>query len=500
MKRLFVFLSFLFVVNVAESQQWSIKYPCDENESVLFITGDMSAQYNYVLGTMYEDISDLSYPIALCIDENGNYVDKVFDGTFVKASFVSSLGMGDGNVFVVAPYSMNHLDDIYEKLWVAVISPELEIVSENWLEIGEPYISFGLSAQTLISDDEEIVLVTKVTDSIPSNTIIEYDFVFYKLDANCNLLKQSYLENQSYHSDITDFIKVPNTNYYAMFSNGMNVGGVETVSYIDDELEYISTTIIDKMSNYPNNILPKFISVDYWYDENHFLMSAMSAHTEGVNDWHPLVLKMDTDMNIIKSLSLERIDTTDYVSQYRSMAYVDSDNIYVSSFWQNSSYFEYYPNTATVFLINDELDLRGRKDFELDVFMNILYIQPTYDGGCILQAILDYNTHQVPMICKLKGDDFEIITDVIEKKEDLDFNNYPNPVSSCLYINVKNIMNINVRVMVTDMLGRRYLEKDLFLDENTLYIDVTSLKSGTYIYQIEDENGRCVMKDKFVKK
>ena len=75
--------------------------------------------------------------------------------------------------------------------------------------------------------------------------------------------------------------------------------------------------------------------------------------------------------------------------------------------------------------------------------MNILYIQPTYDGGCVLQAILDYNTHQVPMICKLKGDDFEIITDVIEKKEGLDFNNYPNPVSSCLYINVKNIMNIN---------------------------------------------------------
>ena len=65
MKRLFVFLSFLFVVNVAESPQWSIEYPCDENESVIFITGDMSAQYNYVLGTMYEYISDLSYPIAL---------------------------------------------------------------------------------------------------------------------------------------------------------------------------------------------------------------------------------------------------------------------------------------------------------------------------------------------------------------------------------------------------------------------------------------------------
>ena len=499
MNRLFLFLSFLFVVNVAESQQWFKEYPCGENESVVFNTGDMSARYNYVLGTLYENDSDLSYPIALCINEDGDYVDKVFDDTFIKASFVSSLGMGDGNLFVAAPCSMSHKDDMYEKLWVAVISPELEIVSENCLELDEPYISFGKSAQALMSNDEGIVLVTKVTDSIPSNTIIEYDFVFYKMDANCNLLKQSYLKNQSYHSEITDFIKVPNTNYYAMFSDGMNVGGVEAVSYIDEELEYISTTVIDKMSNYPNNILPKFVSVDYWYDENHFLMSAMSAHTEGTNDWHPLVLKMDTDMNIIKALSFERVDTTDYVSQYRSMAYIDHDNVYVSSFWQNSSYFEYYPNTATVFLINDKLDLLGRKDFDLDVFMNIIYIQPTYDGGCIIQGILDYNTHQVPMICKLKSEDFEVVTDVIEKKEDFDFNIYPNPVSSCLYINVKNIMNINVRVVVTDMIGRRYLERVLLLNGNTLYIDVASLKSGTYLYQIEDEDGRCVMKDKFVK-
>ncbi len=487
----------MFFVNIAKSQQWFYEYPCGNDENVVFITGDMSANYNYVLGTLYENNSNLSYPIALCVDEDGAYVDRVFDDIFDKASFITSTGMGDGNVFVVVLCGMNHEVDIYEKLWVAVLNPDLDVVSENYLEIEKSYISYGLSAQILMNDDNEIVLVTKVTDSIPEQTIIEYDFVFYKFDVNCNLLKQSYLENLSYHSEISDFIKVPNTGCYAMFSDGMHVSGVETVSYIDDDLNYMSTSIIDKISNYPNNILPKFVSVDYWYDESHFLMSAMSAHTDGINDWHPIVLKMDTDMNVVKYLSLERVDTTDYVSQYRSMAYVDHDKIYVSAFWQNSSYFESYPNTATVFLINKELDLLGRKDFDLGVFMNILYIQPTLDGGCIIQAYLDYNTHQIPVICKLKTDDFDDVSEIVENKEDLNF--YPNPVSSLLNINVENIMNENVKIMITDILGRRCMDEDLYLSESTFSINVNSLKSGIYIYFIKSEDGRSVMKNKFIK-
>lgn len=495
MKRLFMLLFVLFVVKSAVSQQWFYEYPCNEDEEVVFITGDMSANYNFVLGTLYDNDSNLSTPIALCFDENGNCIDKVFYSTFSNSSFITSLGLGDGNVFVTAVCGGS--ENIYEKLWVAVLDPDLNILTENYMEFEEPYISFGLSAQTLMNNNDDIVLVTKVTDSIPSHTIIEYDFVFYELDDNCNLLKQSYLENPSYHSEISDFIKVPNTNYYAMFSDGMHVSGAVTMSYIDDNLNCISTSIIDKMSNYPDNILPKFVSVDYWCDENHFLMSSMSAHTEGINDWHPLVLKMDTDMNIVKSLSLERVDTTDYVSQYRNMAYVNNDKIYISTFWQNSSYFESFPNTATVFLINEELDLLGRKDFDLGVFMNIFYVQPTFDEGCIIQACLDYNTHQVPVICKLKSEDFELLTDVVENDESSDF--YLDPVSSVLNINVKNIMNGMVRIVVTDILGRRCLEKDLYLNENILSVNVNSLKRGTYLCYIVNEDGRYVQTSKFIK-
>ena len=497
MKRLFTLLFVLFVVSSAESQQWFYEYPCSEDKNIFFIAGDISANYNYVLGTLYENSSNLSYPIALCIDENGNYVDKTFYGTFYKSSFITSLGLGDGNVFVAALCDDSDVDNMYEKLWVAVLDHDLNIVAENYMETKEPYISYGSSAQMLMNDNNEIVLVTKVTDSIPAQSIIEYDFVFYKFDGNCNLLNQSYLENPSYHSEITDFIKVSDVDCYAMFGNGMHVSGVETVSYIDDDFNWISTSIIDKMSNYPNNILPKFICVDHWCDDGRFLMSAMSAHTDGINDWHPIVLKMDTDMNVVKTLSLERVDTTDYVSQYRSMAYVNRNKIYVSTFWQNSSYFESYPNTATVFLINEELDLLGRKDFDFGVFMNIFYVQPTFDEGCIIQAYLDYNTHKVPVVCKLNIDDFDVVTDVVENDECVDF--YPDPVSSVLNVNVKNIINKKVIIVITDMLGRRCLERDVCLSENKLSINVNSLKRGIYMFYILSEDGRCVMTNRFIK-
>lgn len=498
MKRFLILLFVLSMLKYANSQQWSFEYPCEEDEYAHFMAGDKSLHYNYVVGGLYGDNPNLPSAIALCIRENGEYNDKVFDEYSVKMSFVTALGLNDGNVFVVAACSDNQEKNVYEKLWVAVMNPDLDILSEKIMEVDEHYISYGLSAQALLNDSNEIVLVTVVTDSIPSHTIIEYDFSFYKFDRSCNLLKQTFLENPSYHSEITDFIKVADTDYYAMFSNGMHVTGVETVSYIDDDLNYLSTSIIDNMANYPNNILPMFVSVDYWYDENHFLMSAMSAHTEGVNDWHPIVIKMDKDMNVIKSLSFERVDTTDYVSQYRSMAFVNSDKIYISTFWQNSSGFEFYPNTATVFLINDKLDLLGRKDFESDCFIEILYIQPTYDEGCIIQAYKIYKTHKVPVICKLKSEDFEIVTNMIDHEDDIDVGSFPNPVSSVLNINVDFVTEVNVRIIVFDVLGRRYLDKELHLEGDMLSLDVSSLVKGTYFYEIIMDK-KCVLREKFIK-
>ena len=498
MKRLLTLLFILLIVKNVSSQQWSYEYPINDNEYVIFITGDMSLNYNYVFGTIYIEDTNMSHPVALCFADDGCCKERIFDNGFDGESFITSVGLGDGNVFVAASCSDDAESKTCEKIWIAVLNPDLDIIAEKYLDYEEPYIAFGLSSHALLNDNKEIVFVTKVTDSITEHVITEYDFLFYKIDINCNLLKQSYLENPSRYSDISDFIKVPNTNCYAMYSNGMTPLGVETVSYVDDELNYLSTTIIDDFDNYPNNILPMFVCVDYWYDQSHFLMSAISSNTDGINDWHPLVLKMDTEMNIQKTLSLERIDTTDYVSQFRSMAYVNQEKIYISTFWQNMSYFEFYPNTATVFLINDDLEILGRKDFDFGEYMNILYIQPTYDEGCIIHVLFEYDDYTQMVIYKLNVDDFEMLTDIEECEEDFEVRLSPNPASSVLNIDVDDMMDKEANVTIFDMLGRSRMDRDVSLDGNTVTLDVSILEKGMY-FCVMTIDERRVLRKKFVK-
>ena len=75
---------------------------------------------------------------------------------------------------------------------------------------------------------------------------------------------------------------------------------------------------------------------------------------------------------------------------------------------------------------------------------------------------------------------------------------YPNPVSSVLNINVGYIVDEKVRIYVVDVLGRRYLDKEIFLDGNMLLLDVSSLESGTYFYEITKDK-KSILKNRFVK-
>ena len=102
MKRFLILLFVLTMLKHANSQQWSFEYPCGENEYAHFMAGDKSLHYNYVVGGIYGDNPDLPSAIALCIRENGEYNDKVFKGNSMKMSFITALGLNDGNVFVAA--------------------------------------------------------------------------------------------------------------------------------------------------------------------------------------------------------------------------------------------------------------------------------------------------------------------------------------------------------------------------------------------------------------
>lgn len=487
----------LFVVVYSEAQRWFVEYPHHENEDVVFITGDMSGAYNYSLGYRYDKTYDILYPHALCIDQCGSYISGEFDYKWANGAFNSAIGLGDDNIFVTAYCTDNETSDLYDKMWVAVLDPDLNVKCENYVGVEEPYASYGYVADVVVNKDNEFVVLAKVAKNVIDGMMQNCDFVFYKFDAQCNLLSSSYLENTSYDSEISDFVYVPNSNNYAVVGRAMNVTGVNSIFYVDENFDLLSCMPIDRPDNYPNYIRPYFVSVGNVYDDNSILMSMQTKNTVSKSEYCPLVLRVDKDMNVLDSIKFERYDATDYVSQYNSIVYVDSDVIYVSSF-EIKDMFGVIPNTASVYLIDEELNMLGRKTFELGWFMNILYIQPTIDGGCVVQAYYEKESDKIPVICKLNVNDFndEIVVD--EYRTEFVVAGYPNPVSSVLNINVENFKDKKIRVMICDISGRRCLEKDVVIDDKILSLDLSSLKQGLYCCYIID-NSNNVVKKTFVK-
>ncbi len=496
MLRRLVLLLLLLVSVKAESQRWLIDYPSGETEEVNFIGGDVSGEYNYSVGYKYDRFKCMIKPIALCIDGEGSYKDKVYH-EIEKGYFCYALRLGCGEVFVVALCGAGVEDEVYDSLWFAIINTNLEVMKEEYVKIEAPYFSYGNTIHALENDNDEIIVVTQVTDDIQSEVNYNYDYAFYKVDNDCELLECSYLKNSSCYADISDFAIVPNTNLYAVFGNGMNPNNLETVFYIDDDLEYVTFDFIEDFDEYPNLLRPKFMCVDRWTDDG-LLMSVQSTQTKGVNEWCPMVLKMDSDMNVVDVLNLERYDTTDYVSQYRSMLYVDSTTIYISTFWYRGRLDGILPkNHATIYLINDNMELLGRKTLEMTHFFNVLYIQATSDRGCLVQGYVDDGEQKRAVICKLAKSDFEIAVNVCDVSFS-DVNVYPNPVSSLLNIDVCDNEGKSVKVEIYDMLGRRYLDKDVVLNGNTIMLDVSPFPDGMYVYRVEYGED-SVVEDVFIK-
>lgn len=483
MRRIIVLLMNLLVCFYSEAQQWFIEHAHKDNEDVVFITGDMSGIYNYALGYRYDKTSDKLSPYALCVNQDGDYRSKEIQYEGEDGSFNSAIGIGDENIFVTA-YCTNDKDlGLYEKMWIAILDPDLDVLYENYISVERPYLTFGYTAHVVVNKNNEFVVLAMVTESVTKKVMRNCDFVFYKFDDKCNLLSTGYLGNTSHNSDVSDFVYFPNLDRYAILGRAINVTGENSVSYVDEDFNFVSCMPIDDPNNYPNYIRPYFVSVGHLYDDNSILMSMQTKNTMSDAEYCPVVIKFDEEMNVLDSIKFERYGFTDYVSQYNSIAYVDSKTIYVSSFEVEDA-FVASPNTASVYLIDDDLNMLGKVAFELGYFMNILYIQPTIDGGCIIQAYYENASDKIAVIGKLDVDDFIDETVVDEYRKEIAVECYPNPVSSILNINIDNKIDRNIRVIIYDISGGRCMDNYYNTEGNVLSLDLSLLKRGVYYCNI----------------
>ena len=495
MKRSVILLVLMLMANLLYSQEWCIKLPFDDCDAFFFHC-DASADYNYSLGSVTEVHDNKSKPLILCVNNEGEYKYRILDFDTVVVTINAALGLGDGNLFVNAYCNEPESESLKNKLWLAIINPNLEILHQNLIDVDDDYMSFGPEADLVMNEKAEIILATQITkDNYLINPI--YDYAFYKFDNQCNMIKNVILENTSYNLNINDLTIIPESECYAIFGKGMYPSGTPTVFYLDDNLNYMYSTLIDDPNNYPNYISPEFMDV-HWLDNDSYLMSAMTPYTHGYNEWYPLLLKMDKEMNIIDSVRFERVDTTDYVSQHRSLIYHNSNTIYVSTFWQHIKMHNMYPNTSSVFLLDENLDVLGEVFFDYDKYIALTSIQHTADDGCIVVGTYNENNRMCAIMWKLSREDFLDGTNIKEEIISVNTKIFPNPVSDNLNIYIDKINDIKVCIDIFDVKGRIVLENDTFMSNNEMSIDVSSLKSGMYFCRIKTEE-KYVFTDTFIK-
>ena len=121
---------------------------------------------------------------------------------------------------------------------------------------------------------------------------------------------------------------------------------------------------------------------------------------------------------------------------------------------------------------------------DMDAFFEILNIQQTYDGGCIIQGLIIDAITTKAIIMKINKNEIMMNTEIHDDNDNLFVEAYPNPVSSVLNIDIENLICDEAMIEIFDISGRRCMQNKIVPESNLLSLDLSSLDRGIYNYKI----------------
>jgi len=103
----------------------------------------------------------------LKVRPDGSYITKSFDRLDTISYFTTIDVLNNGNYFITGSYSIDGNCSERDRLWVAIIDSELNIVTERSYLIRENYVGFGAIACSLIDIEGNIVLTAAAFNEEP---------------------------------------------------------------------------------------------------------------------------------------------------------------------------------------------------------------------------------------------------------------------------------------------------------------------------------------------
>ena len=195
--------------------------------------------------------------------------------------------------------------------------------------------------------------------------------------------------------------------------------------------------------------------------------------------------EVDKEFNYYNTLVLHRADTSTVTAQITSIVPINENYMYVAGFKPvfNSNVI----SDIVVWIVDKDLNVHGAKTLARDNSYNYLLgcQGTTEEGGVILYGhskLLD-NTEMMS-IWKLIPEDFGLSLSVNEVAQDNSKTAvYPNPTNEVINIPVRDLKG-NYSISIWDMSGIKYFDMSVDKEGEELSVDVSSLPSGSYFYEI----------------
>lgn len=474
MKQILVAIFCLIAISL-NAQSWDIFTPV--NGELHNYGGTSTAAGEYVVGLLREDDDFLKGHIVF-IDKEGNYKLKTFLNDKYNTMLCGAIGFENGNALVVG--GMNWAGEGKERsiLLVMVVNPDLDVITEHRYEIDESLDHISSTAYLEYDENGDIILALQC--GIMNNSVFKGVPYMCKLDTEGNLLKTKCIDEDLGISgrDITGMTMVPNSNQILLFASGLFYGANLGACYLDEDFNVLNKYLTHRgIFRYYSN---------FWIDNEHFIASTIETEDVGPYNIYDVTLyEVDKEFNYYNTLVLHRADTSTVTAQITSIVPINENYMYVAGFKPvfNSNVI----SDIVVWIVDKNLNVHGAKTLAWDNSYNYLLgcQGTTEEGGVILYGhskLLD-NTEMMS-IWKLIPEDFGLSLSVNEVAQDNSKTAvYPNPTNEVINIPVRDLKG-NYSISIWDMSGIKYFDMSVDKEGEELSVDVSSLPSGSYFYEI----------------
>ncbi|MBN1337768.1 MAG: T9SS type A sorting domain-containing protein [Bacteroidales bacterium] len=438
---------------------------------------------NYIFICVNLDLAlDIVTPLIIKVSPSGDtLIRRFYFGQDTTAGFHDIILCDDDNYLIFGAIgkqisNYQHTNHI----WTLKVDNEFNILNENRIEVPENY--WNLGCKVVLNNDGYVY---------SAGTICLYGSMSYshlflaKFNQEGDTLQTSYpyYNGTALDPHYIDDVLPNDENRFLAFGSGFLLFDYEVLT-VDTNLEFIIQEIPDPV----NSSLDDATAV--WYTDSTYLLSTLDL---GHEEDDIQVNIRSKDHALLDHTWIGRPDTSDYPAWRGSIDFTDPNNIFVGG---SINHFPGAPVNASIFIdiLNGQLDVLGQKYYGGDMNYTIYNLTAVSDGGCLIGgAIFDWQNSQPQdadiWIKKIYPED--IITDAEDTPDplDSDVSVYPNPGRDRLFIKT----------------ARKNLKLQLFADNGTIAIDkainnlpcqeinTSSLKKGSYLFQITDENKNTVI-------